>query len=119
MPITSTTLSSVGTSRPVNLDWSNGDPTSVSVVTTSSSGTSSFNIQYTLDDIMLTASSLVAWQGVSSAIGGTGTVFNTSTFGTAADGVLISLLTPVAAVRLNATAMSSSPLTLRVLQGGL
>ena len=48
------TLSSVGQSRPLALDWMNGAPTAVSI-TGSSSGTFSYGIQYSLDDLQQTA----------------------------------------------------------------
>jgi hypothetical protein len=60
--VTVTLSSAVTTSRAINLDWMNGAPVGVSV-TGSSSGASAmvYSIQYTLDDLMQTASSVVSW----------------------------------------------------------
>jgi hypothetical protein len=55
----SVTLSSVGTSRPVALDWMNGTPTAVLVLGASTGTTAT--IQYSLDDVMQTPSSAVTW----------------------------------------------------------
>lgn len=120
MPNQTITLSSAnvpGVSGAAALDWRGGKPATVSVFT-STTGTSSgnFSLQYTLDNIQaLGGSSLAFWQGVSSAIGQAATTFNASTFGV--DGVQFAFLNPVAAVRMNSTALSSGPWTMKVLQG--
>ena len=122
MPYQSVTLSSVGNSDACALNWSGGRPTSVQVITSSSVGTGDFTVQYTLDDIMRVSSSLVYWSGLSSAsyltaptTGATGIHFTSSTVWP--DGVFVSLLSPVGAVRLGSTALSSNTLTLKVMQG--
>jgi hypothetical protein len=101
MPI-STTLSSVGTSRAVNLDWEAAKFTSFAV-TGSSSGSFTYVIEATPDDIQQTPSASVAWFALSSA--------------TTANSSLNVFLGPLGGIRLNASAISSAVLTLRVLQG--
>jgi hypothetical protein len=99
------TLSSVGTSRPVNLDYMNGTPTAVLVLGASTGTTAT--LQYSLDDIMQTPSSLVTWISDPNFTAATS---NTS--------VAYSYAQPLAAIRLNSsTASGLSPLTLKVTQG--
>jgi len=99
------TLSSVGTSRAVNLDWMNGAPTAVLVLGASTGTTAT--IQMTLDDIQQTASSLVTWISDPNFTAATS---NTS--------VAYTYTQPLAAIRLNSSAASgSSPLTMKVTQG--
>jgi hypothetical protein len=82
----------------------NGSPVAV-LVLGSSSGTTA-TIQYTLDDIMQTASSLVQWISDPNFTAATS---NTS--------VAYSYTQPLAAIRLNSsTASGLSPLTLKVTQ---
>jgi hypothetical protein len=115
MPITSVTVSSSGFSRAVNLDWSQNAPVSVSVVPNSSTSSGTFSLQYTLDDVML--SSNPVWQGVSSAQGQAATVWTSST--AFPDGVNFQFPTPVGAVRLSASNISSGAFVMKVMQGGL
>ena len=60
-------------------------------------------------------SSSPVWSGVSSAIGQVAQHFTSSV--SYPDGVLVSFLSPVAALRLSSTGLSSSALTFKVLQG--
>jgi len=120
MPLQTVTLSSAGvpgTSAPAQLNWRGGKPATVSIFVSTVGGSSgTVDLQYTLDDLMLVGgSSLAVWQGVSSAIGQPATTYNSSTFGS--DGVLFQFLYPIAAVRMNSTALSSGPLTMKVIQG--
>jgi len=94
------TLSSLGTSRFVNLDWRSGAKTSFTV-TGSSSGTFAFTVEGTLDDLQLTASPV--WFSISSAALTT----NSSQWQIAA---------PLAGLRISSTALSSAALALRILQ---
>lgn len=123
MPYATVTLTSASTntSTAVNLNWSSGRPTIVTVYGTSiSSG--AFTIQYTLDDIQRSSSPV--WFGASSGIGAgfpstslTGTVFVASN--AYPDGVSYTFLGPIAAVRLTSTAtnnVNSGPITMKVIQ---
>ena len=98
-------LSSVGTSRPVNLDWANGAP--VAVLVLGASASTPVSIQYTLDDVMQTASSLVQWISDPNFTAATS---NTS--------VAYTYTAPLAAIRINSSAASGlSPLTMKITQG--
>jgi len=99
------TLSSVGTSRAVNCNWTNGTPIAVLVLGASANTTAT--LQYTLDDVMQTASSLVSWISDPNFTAATS---NTS--------VAYTYSQPLAAIRLNSSAASgNSPLTMKVTQG--
>lgn len=117
MPFATVTLTSASTtsSTPVALNWIGGKPISVWVTSPTSTSSSVFNLQYTMDDLQRTSSGSVLWAGVSSAIGQPATTFNTT--GAYPDGVFFQFLSPVAAVRLFSTAVSSGPLTMKVIQG--
>jgi hypothetical protein len=93
-------LSSVGTSRPVNVDWMPGGVASYSV-TGSSSGTFAVVVEATLDDLQLSSSP--AWVTESSAI-------------FTANSSIVAISKPVAGLRMNSTALSNAVLTLRILQ---
>ena len=95
------TLSSVGVSRHVNLDWRPGAVTSFSV-TGSSSGTFAVSVEATIDDLQLSPSPV--WTTESSGI-------------FTANSSIIAIAKPVAAIRMNSSALSSAALTLKVLQG--
>ena len=101
MPV-STTLSSVGTSRPVNLDWEAAKFVSYAV-TGSSSGSFTYTVEGAIDDLQQTPAASVTWFGMSSA--------------TTANSSLSLYQGPLGGIRLNASAISSAILTLRVLQG--
>jgi hypothetical protein len=124
MPYETITLSSAGVpgaSGAANLNWLSGKNETISITTNTSSGTGDWIVQVSLDDIMRTPSSLVVWQGLSSNfltgsfIPTAGYHFTSSTI--YPDGILIGVEWPLAAVRLNSTALSSNTLTLKVLQG--
>lgn len=102
MPVT-VTLSSVGQTRAINLDWMSGKYTGVSV-TGSSSGTFAYTVQYTLDDLMMNTSP--SWISDPNA---TALTSNSS-------GIYV-YTQPIAGIRLNSTAISSATLTLKVNQG--
>lgn len=118
MPYATVTLSSLGTSTPVNLNWRGGKPTTVNVCP-SSLGVGDFYVQYALDDLQLTAAAVVSWFGISSntfAIDSAGASHFTST-AVYPDGVYIPLAGPVTAVRINSTGLSAGVLTMKVVQG--
>ena len=102
---TTITVSSVGVSRSLNLDWMNGAPVGLSV-TGSSSGTFSYTVQTTLDDLMLTPSSLVSWISDPNA---TALTSNSS-------GIFV-YTAPIAGLRLNSSTLSTAVLTMKVTQG--
>jgi hypothetical protein len=106
-----------GTSPPANLSFRGGKPASVSVfVSTTTTSLSAVNLQFTLQDLQLVGGASNAfWQGVSSVAGQAATVFNSSVFGP--DGLLYSFLSPVMAVRLNVTALTSGPITMVTAMG--
>jgi hypothetical protein len=93
------------TSRAVNLDWVNGSPVGVSV-TGSSSGTFSYTLQATLDDVMQTPATSVSWINDPNA-----TALTSNSSG------IYTYTAPLAAIRLNSTALSSCILTMKVSQG--
>ena len=103
-PVT-VTVSSVGTSRAVNLDWRNGGFTAVSV-TGSSSGAFAYTVQYALDDIMQTPAANVSWISDPNA---TALTSNSS-------GAFL-YQQPLTGIRLNSTALSSAVLTMKITQG--
>jgi hypothetical protein len=120
MPLQTVTLSSgsvPGVSSPAFFSWRGGKPATASIfISTTSTSSAAVSLQFTLDDISLIGgTSVAAWQGWSSAPGQPTTVFSASTFADA--GVEIPFQTPVTAVRLSATALTSGPLQLRVCQG--
>ena len=117
MTLTIVTLSSVGTSNPVALNWIGGKPTLVNVVSSASGSSGAVVIQYALEDIQRTASSLVAWFGLSSNTysveSAAGTVYNASSI--SPDDVYLPIPVPITAVRMNSSAQSQG-FTMRVCQ---
>lgn len=110
--MTTVTLSSVGTSNSVAADWIGSKPTTIAVSLGSTTMTADFTIQYTLDDLQRSTSPV--WFALSSEIGSSAQHFSAAVADT---GVTVGLLYPVAGLRLSSTAISSSSLTLRVIQG--
>lgn len=103
------TSTSVATSTSVNMDYRQS-PFNVSVaVTGSSSGTFSYTVQYTLDD-----------QQVLTAIGSTRSPvwFDDANLAAVSSNGTTNYMFPVAAVRLNSTAVSGTQLTMCIIQGG-
>lgn len=103
----SVTLSSVGTAT-LNTDYLGAKTTSVAVRFTSSTSSDVFSVQATLDDPMVIASSNRSWFTLSSA-----TIISTTSFDS---GYYLPILTPVAAVRINSSVLSSGSIVLQVLQ---
>lgn len=100
MPV-QVTLTSSGIGRAVNIDWMSSKFTSYTV-TASSSGTSDWKTEGTLDDPQQVSSGSVVWFSLSS--GATNSSLN-----------IVS--GPIAGIRLNVASLSSATITLRVLQG--
>lgn len=119
MPLTTVTLSSVGATNFISVNWVGGKPMSVVVIPGSTGQTSDFTIQYTLDDISRIASTSLVWSGVylSTAPGAFGPATHFTSSQSQPDGVFYSFLSPVAGLRLSSTAISSSALTMKICQG--
>jgi hypothetical protein len=112
------TLSSVGTSPVVNLNWIGGKPVLMNIVSSAATSSGSVVIQYSLDDPQRTASSLASWFGVSSQTysveAAAGTVYSASAI--FPDGIFLPLPISPCAVRMNSSALSQG-FTMRVVQG--
>jgi hypothetical protein len=102
MAIATITLSSSGISSPQNLDWEAAKYTAFGV-TGSSSGTFTYTVEGAFDDLTKTASASVIWFALSSAM--------------TANSTAMVFLGPLGGIRLNAAAISSATLTLKILQG--
>lgn len=116
------TASSAGTAATVALDWMAGGPTTVKLTSPSTTAAASAGgtVQFTLNDIVTTKSSLVLWSGLSS---------QSSTFGSTATAVVLTasalidtqfvfqIQTPIAALRFNCSAFSSGGVRMETLQG--
>jgi hypothetical protein len=94
------TLSSVGVSRHVNLDWRSGAKTAFTI-TGSSSGSFAVTPEGSVQDLQLTTSP--SWVALSSAA-------------LTANSSVWQISGPLAAIRMNAGALSSAILVLNVLQ---
>lgn len=117
MASTTVTLSSVGVSDAIALNWRGGGPTACVATLGSTTMTVDFIIQYAVDDLQLSSSP--NWRGFSSGVvSGYSTSPATHYTSASADsGVFFAASFPISAVRLNSTAISSSTLTLKALQG--
>lgn len=117
MPIATVTLSSVGVSNPVALNWIGGGPIAAQVALGSTTMTTDFTVQYTLDDLQLSSSP--SWRGYSSAVtaGYSSLAATHYTSASADSGVFLAFAFPVGGLRLNSTAISSNSISLKVLQG--
>jgi hypothetical protein len=110
----SVTLSSVGTSPPINLSWLSAKPVSALVTLATTTMSVDFTVQYTLDDFQSVTSTAVNWIGVGSSIGSSITHFSSLNADAA---VTIGFGYPIAGLRLSSTALTSSSLTLKAIQG--
>jgi hypothetical protein len=121
MPFATVTLTTAASSVPgasaaVALNWIGGKPTTVLATCPTATSSGFVYIQYTLDDLQrIGGSSLATWQSVSSAAGAPGTSYASTAAGI--DGIYTQFLSPVAAVRINSTGLSSGPWTMKVIQG--
>src|SRR5262249_6410894 len=97
-----TVASSSSPSTAMNLDWMGAKYTSFSV-TGSSSGTFTYTIEGTIDDLMFVSAANGSWFALSSA--------------TTANSTVGLYQGPLGGIRVNPSAMSSAVLTLRVAQG--
>jgi hypothetical protein len=101
----SVTLSSAGTAY-LPTDYRAAKTTTAGVTFSSSTSSAAYQLQATLDDPMWSASP--TWFLVSSVTYTSSTNFDTPT--------LLSITTPVAAVRINSSGLSSGSITLKMLQ---
>jgi hypothetical protein len=106
-----TTLSSVGVSNPINLDWRGSKPITCTVTLGSTTMTADFTVQFTIDDLQLSSSPV--WLNLGSSTGSSATHFSSAN----ADGVVFGFWYPIAGLRLSSTAISASSITLKALQG--
>ena len=113
MPYATVTLSSVGTSPPINLTWRSGKPTSA-VVIVSSLVVADFTIQYTLDDAQIIGSSVPVWLSFGSSTGSSATHYSS---GNSDASVAIGTVYPLAGIRLSSTTFTAGTLTLKLIQG--
>ena len=107
-----TTLSSVGTSTPIAVDWNGSKPITALVTLASTTMTTDFTLQFTLDDLQNSTSQ--TWISAGSSVGSSATHFSSAN---ADASVVFGFLYPIAGLRISSTAISSSSLTLKVLQG--
>ena len=112
MAAVTTTLSSVGVSNPVNIDWMGAKFATVAVSLGSTTLSADFTIQFTLDDLQLSSSP--TWITFGSSTGSVATHFSSAN---ADAGVVMGIAYPIAGLRISSTAISSSSLTMKVLQG--
>lgn len=99
------TLSSVGTSNALQLDYLGAKTTTVQLTLTSTTMTADFTVQYTLDNPTIDSSPI--WTAVST------THYSSTIMDT---GATITFTTPISALRINSTAISSSSIRLKALQ---
>lgn len=109
---TTVSLSSVGVSAAINLDWRGSKPVTAVVTLGSTTMTTDFTIQYTLDDLQLTATQ--TWISAGSSTGAAATHFSSANADAA---VTMGFAYPIAALRLSSTAISASSLTMKAIQG--
>lgn len=112
MPYATVTLSSVGNSPAVNMNWRGGKPISAFVALGSTTMSVDFTIQTTFDDLQLSSSPV--WIGLGSSVGSSIIHYSSAN---ADAGIILGLQYPVGALRINSTAISSSVLTMKVMQG--
>ena len=127
MTYATVTLSSVGTSSPINLNWLGGLKPTLAVVTSSGTGSSAdFIVQGTLSDAQRVASSLAIWFGLSSAVSaGNFPAFHYASSNafpggssTVPECVFLPIPPAIAGLRLSSTAIAAgTTLTLQVNQG--
>ena len=120
MPYATVTLSSVGNSPIVNLNWRGGKPTTAVAVAGSSTTSADFIIQFTMDDSMIAGSTVPTWFGFSSNTFSIEDSPASSVFpGTSGvpECVFIPLNGPVAGLRLSSTSIGSGSVVLKVIQG--
>ena len=122
--VTIVTSSAASNSAVVSLDWRNGQPTTaIMYASTVAASSGPFSLQFTLDDPNLVGgSSLAKWSTLSSqgftaySSGVTGLIHSASAIAIS-EGVMYTILTPVAALRLASTTGITGSAILKVIQG--
>jgi len=109
---TTVTLSSVGVSGAINLDWRGSKPVTAVVTLGSTTMTADFTIQYTIDDSQLVTTP--TWINAGSSTGSSATHFSSANADAA---VTMGFAYPIAGLRISSTAISSSSLTMKAIQG--
>ena len=112
MAAVTTTLSSVGVSNPINLDWMGAKFATVAVTLGSTTMSADFTVQFTLDDLMLSSSPI--WLTFGSSTGSAATHFSSANADAA---VILGIAYPIVGLRISSTGLSSSSLSMKVLQG--
>jgi hypothetical protein len=120
--LSTATSSSPGASTPASLNWISGKPINVVIFSTVAASSIFFQVEFTFDDLTVVGGpSRAQWTSMSSAYTDTGiTSGAASVFATSAitsNGMLFSFDAPIAAIRMNSSAMTSGPLTMKVIQG--
>lgn len=113
------TATSVSCSVTIPMDYRQKGPFNASVaVTGSSSGTFSYSVLYTLDDVQWLTAQLGAPQLGSSLASRSPVFFADANLGAVSSNGTSNYMFPVAGVRLSVTAISSAVVTMCVIQGG-
>ncbi len=118
-PTTVLSSTSTGNSAVVALDWMAGGPTTVRLTAGTSLAVATGHVEWTLDDILKTSSSLVLWAPLST----TGTLNSTASGAISSTSVIdgqalgLSIQSPVAALRFATTAFTTIGFVMTVMQG--
>src|SRR3974377_1053769 len=97
------TLSSVGVSGALNLDWINGSPVGVLVNSTATTGTFAYTFQYCLDDLQQPAAANVLWVNDPNATALTSNSSGVYTYTAPLAGIRLSSSTTPAAITMKVT----------------
>jgi hypothetical protein len=120
-PTTVLSSTAVGNSAVVALDWMAGGPTTVRVYAPSSLAVATGRVEWTLDDVQQTQSSLVVWSGLSTTgtLNSTTSGFISATAVNVVDGFALGyqIQSPVAALRFHTTAFTTIGFVMQVLAG--
>ena len=124
MPLFTTTFTTgansttPGASPAANLNWIGGKPTTISLTFTSSTANNDVTVQYTLDDLQRVPSTGVVWASLSSGgITNSTTPFHFASTTWSDNAFTVQVLSPIAAVRMNSSALGGGTATLKVSQG--
>ena len=124
--VTIVTSSAASNSVPVMMDWRVGNPaTAIMYASTVAASSGPFSLQFTLDDPnLIGGSSLAKWSTLSSqgfaaySSGATPLVHSASAIAIS-EGIMYTIMTPVAALRLSSSTGVTGSAILKVIQGEL